>query len=165
MNDVMIRLAGLKDAPTVACLLFDAFAEYRPLYTDGGYAATAISAAEVATRMREGLVWVALCENVVVGTISVVRKGNSLYIRGMAVHPQSRGHRIGESLLKQTEDYAKRHSLSRLFLSTTPFLDRAFGLYEKFGFRRIDEGPHELLGTPLFTMEKLLLHDDLRKIS
>ena len=165
MNNVMIRLAELKDAPAVACLLFDAFAEYRPLYTDGGFTATAISAAEVATRMREGPVWVALCENVVVGTISVVRKGNSLYVRGMAVHPQARGRRIAERLLTQIEDYAATHSLERLFLSTTPFLDRAIRLYEKVGFRRIAEGPHGLLGTPLFTMEKFLTHDNLRKIS
>jgi len=165
MNNVMIRLAELKDAPAVACLLVNAFAEYRPLYTDGGFTATAISAEEVATRMREGPVWVALCENVVVGTISVVRKGNSLYIRGMAVHPQSRGHRIGERLLKEVEDYAATHGLERLFLSTTPFLGRAIRLYENFGFRRIAEGPHELLGTPLFTMEKFLAYDHVRKIS
>ena len=165
MNDVMIRLAELNDAPAVACLLFEAFAEYRPLYTDVGFAATAISAAEVAARMSEGPVWAALCENVIVGTISVVRKHNSLYIRGMAVHPQARGRRIGERLLKEIEDYAVTHSLQRLFLSTTPFLDRAIRLYEKVGFRRIAEGPHELLGTPLFTMDKFLPHDGLRKIS
>ncbi len=115
--------------------------------------------------MREGPVWVALCENVVVGTISVVRKGNSLYVRGMAVHPQARGRRIAERLLTQIEDYAATHSLQRLFLSTTPFLDRAIRLYEKVGFRRIAEGPHGLLGTALFTMEKFLTHDNLRKIS
>ena len=165
MNDVMICLAELKDAPAVAYLLSEAFVEYRPLYTPEGFAATVITAAQVETRMSEGPVWAAICESVIVGTISVVRKDDSLYVRGMAVHPAARGQRIGERLLTQTEDYAKRHSLSRLFLSTTPFLDRAIGLYEKFGFRCVAEGPHELLGTPLFTMEKLLLHDDLRKIS
>ena len=165
MNNVMIRLAELKDAPAVACLLSEAFVEYRPLYTPEGFAATVITAAQVETRMSDGPVWAAICDTVIVGTISVVRKGDSLYVRGMAVHPAARGQRIGERLLKQTEDYAKTLSLARLFLSTTPFLDRAIGLYEKFGFRRINEGPHELLGTPLFTMEKLLLHDDLRKFS
>jgi hypothetical protein len=30
-------------------------------------------------------------------------------------------------------------------------------LYEKFGFQRTGEGPHELAGTPLFTMEKKLV--------
>src|ERR1043166_7521333 len=156
MREVRLRLAALKDAPTVACLLSEAFDEYRPLYTPEGFAATVITAAQVETRMSEGPVWTAICENVIVGTISVVRKDDSLYVRGMAVHRDARGLRIGERLLKQIEDYVKR-LLARLFLSTTPFFDRAIGLYKKFGFRRTDEGPHELAGTPLFTMEKLLL--------
>ena len=146
MNNVMIRLAELKDAPAVACLLFDAFAEYRPLYTDGGFTATAISAEEVATRMREGPVWVALCENVVVGTISVVRKGNSLYVRGMAVHPQARGRRIAERLLTQIEDYAATHSLERLFLSTTPFLDRAISSVREGRFSAYCRRPSWIAG-------------------
>jgi len=41
-----------------------------------------------------------------------------------------------------------------MLLSTTPFLDDAIRLYQRFGFERIREGPHDLAGTPLFTMEK-----------
>ncbi|HEV8659305.1 MAG TPA: hypothetical protein VGS96_11840 [Thermoanaerobaculia bacterium] len=41
-----------------------------------------------------------------------------------------------------------------LVLSTTPFLDRAIALYERCGFRRTDEPPHDRFGTPLFTMRK-----------
>jgi short-subunit dehydrogenase len=40
-------------------------------------------------------------------------------------------------------------------LSTTP-LTRAISLYEQYGFRRSDEGPNNLFGTPLFTMVKVL---------
>jgi hypothetical protein len=36
----------------------------------------------------------------------------------------------------------------------TPFLNTAIRLYEAFGFRRMNDGPHDLFGTPLFTMEK-----------
>jgi hypothetical protein len=43
-----------------------------------------------------------------------------------------------------------------LLLSTTPFLSEAIKLYERSGFRRSTEGPRELFGTPLFTMEKQL---------
>src|SRR5260370_227302 len=43
-----------------------------------------------------------------------------------------------------------------MYLSTTPFLDRAIRLYERFGFQRSDEGPLDLFGTPLFTMTKRL---------
>jgi hypothetical protein len=45
-----------------------------------------------------------------------------------------------------------------LFLSTTPFLTHAIVLYEGLGFQRSNEGPHDLFGTPLFTMVKTLGH-------
>jgi ribosomal protein S18 acetylase RimI-like enzyme len=73
----------------------------------------------------------------------------------MAVSPRARGNRLGELLLEVVESFAAESNLSRLFLSTTPFLDRAIALYRNYGFERTEEGPHELFGTPLFTMEKL----------
>jgi len=91
------------------------------------------------------------------GTVSAVARADSLYVRGMAVLPAARGRRIGQCLLQQAEKFALGNHCRRLFLSTTPFLLRAIRLYEHFGFCRTDEGPRELFGTPLFTMEKLLL--------
>lgn len=93
-----IRRAIPEDAAAIASVLYGAFAEYEPLYTSGGFLATAISSEEVVKRMAEGPVWIALHEGEIVGTAS----------------------------------------------------------YEHFGFRRTDEGPHDLHGTPLFTMEKRL---------
>ena len=98
----------------------------------------------------------ALHDGRIVGTASAILKDDSLYIRGMAVTPLARGKSVGNHLLSHIENFAKANSVSRLFLSTTPFLDQAIRLYEKFGFRGTDQGPHELFGTPLFTMEKLL---------
>jgi len=74
----------------------------------------------------------------------------------MAVVPAARGQSVGELLLRQVESYATERGYARLVLSTTPFLHRAIRLYEKFGFTRNGDGPHELAGTPLFTMEKIL---------
>jgi N-acetylglutamate synthase-like GNAT family acetyltransferase len=99
---------------------------------------------------------VTISDGEIVGTASAVRKSESLYVRGMAVLPVTRGRRIGESLLEKIESYAREHNCRRMFLSTTPFLDRAIRLYERFGFQRTEEGPHDLFGTPLFTMEKLI---------
>jgi ribosomal protein S18 acetylase RimI-like enzyme len=132
------------------------FAEYRPLYTPDGYAATAITSEQVAERIVEGPVWVALSDEMVVGTVSVVARNASLYVRGMAVRPTARGQRIGELLLAQVEEFTGAEGFRRLFLSTTPFLDRAIRLYERLGFQRTDERSHDLFGTPLFTMEKFL---------
>ena len=151
-----MRLAGAADAPAIAFLLAEAFAEYRPLYTPAGFAATSITPDEVANRIEQGPVWVAVRDETILGTVSVIPKGQSLYIRGMAVLPTARGQRIGELLLTHIEKFAAAGVFRRLVLSTTPFLDRAIRLYEHFGFRRLDEGPNELFGTPLFTMEKVI---------
>ncbi len=66
--------------------------------------------------MNEGPVWVAERENTIIGIASVVRKGNSLYVRGMAVHPKARGARIGQLLLARIEEYAVGKGFQRLFL-------------------------------------------------
>lgn len=159
-REIEIRSAEVRDAPAIAFLLADSFAEYQPLYTAEGFAATAITGEQVAQRIAEGPVWVALSDESVVGTVTVVTRSESLYVRGMAVHPKARGQRIGELLLAEVERFAGAGRFQRLFLSTTPFLDRAIRLYERHGFQRTDQGPHDLQGTPLFTMEKFL-HDEV----
>jgi GNAT superfamily N-acetyltransferase len=151
-----IRLAELEEAPIIASVLREAFVEYEPLYTSGGLAATTPTGERIRARWQEGAVWVALLDGAIVGTVAAVPSGETLYIRSMAIVPAARGHGIGELLLREVEDYALEHAHNRLLLSTTPFLARAIRLYERFGFERSDEGPHDLFGTPLFTMVKTL---------
>lgn len=150
--NIEIRLATKEDASQIASVLEAAFEEYRSLYTEQGFAATTPTADQIQSRMLEGPIWIALVDRVVVGTASAVLRVEELYIRGMAVLPSARGLHLGELLLKQGEDFALAHNCKRLILSTTPFLLRAIRLYERAGFKRTEEGPHDLFGTPLFTM-------------
>ena len=150
-----LRRAHAGDELAISTVLLVAFRLYLPQYTPAGFAATTPSPSEVQRRMEEGPVWLAMIESDIVGTVSVVLRGErALYIRGMAVLPQARGQGIGNLLFELIYEYAKEHGCTKLVLSTTPFLDRAIRLYEKLGFVRTGEGPHDLHGTPLFTMEK-----------
>jgi GNAT superfamily N-acetyltransferase len=151
-----IRRAQYEDADAIAQVLLAAFIEYKPLYTVQGYAATTPGPEEIRNRIKDGPIWLAIGECEVLGTTSAILKGDSLYLRGMAVLPTARGQGMGDLLLKRAEDYALGHHCKRLVLSTTPFLSRAIRLYERFGFLKTDEGPHDLFGTPLFTMAKSL---------
>jgi len=144
------------DASAIASTLHRAFLEYESLYTPEAFAATISSPDRVRGRLTEGPIWVALQNNVVVGTVSAAPKGDALYIRGMAVDPAARGDGIGRELMKLVEEYAVERGFKRLYLSTTPFLSGAIRLYESCGFVRNDDGPNDLFGTPLFTMEKNL---------
>lgn len=155
-EQVEIRRASQADAAAIATVLYESFMEYRDLYTDGGFAATVLDPERALKRMEEGPVWMAWRDGKAVGTVAAVAKGSAAYIRGMAVLPSARGLGVGTALLKEVEGWAVRGKIDRLFLSTTPFLHSAIGLYEKFGFRREDQSVQDLFGTPLFTMEKVV---------
>jgi GNAT superfamily N-acetyltransferase len=146
----------VEDASAVASVLKKAFVEYKPLYTKQGYVATTPERGAILIRMQEGPLWVAVYEEHIVGTVSAVHKETGLYVRGMAVLPAARGFGVGRRLLEQVEAFAVQDGCVRLFLSTTPFLTQAIRLYEDFGFRATNYGPHDLFGTSLFSMEKML---------
>ena len=152
---LQIRRATPADAIAVSTVLHDSFAEFEPLYTARGFAATTLDGQQVLARMHEGPVWIALHDGQAVGTVAAVEEGDSLYIRGMAVLPDARRLKVAARLLNEVERYASETGCRRMFLSTTPFLDAAIRLYEKSGFRRMS-GSHDLHGTPLFMMEKFL---------
>lgn len=153
---IEIRLVSPGETNLVASILFESFIEYRPLYTNQGFAATTPSSTEIHERLNEGPIWLAFKDGVAVGTASVVPRGEELYVRGMAVAPGSRGLRLGDLLLQEIERFASANGYRRLVLSTTPFLSRAIKLYERLGFQRAPEGFSHLFGTPLFTMVKEL---------
>jgi N-acetylglutamate synthase-like GNAT family acetyltransferase len=155
-SQIQIRSAQIEDGAAIAEVLRQSFAEFKSLYTEEGFAATTPGAEQIHSRMMEGPVWVALRDGAIVGTVAATRQGESVYVRGMAVLPSARGYGVGTRLIEQVETCAVEENVVRIFLSTTPFLDSAIRLYESAGFRRTDQGPHNLFGTPLFTMEKLI---------
>jgi flavin reductase (DIM6/NTAB) family NADH-FMN oxidoreductase RutF/ribosomal protein S18 acetylase RimI-like enzyme len=162
MTFIQIRLADAGEAEYIASILLQAFTEFEPLYTPEAFAATTPTMEQIQNRWGEGPVWVAIDHEAIVGTVAAVPTNEGLYIRSMAVLPYARGHGIGELLLLHVERYAVAQGFYRMVLSTTPFLVSAIRVYEKFGFQRTGEGPLELMGTPLFTMEKYLKSQNSR---
>jgi len=153
---VEIRPADVDDVEAVADLLARSFAEYRARYTPEGYRATTRTGPELARRLTEGPTWIAVRDDVVVGTVSARVDGDALYLRSMAVLPEARGAGVGRALLATVEEHAVGLGLQRVWLSTTAVLVDAIDLYERAGFERVDRGPPDLFGTPLFAMEKRL---------
>jgi N-acetylglutamate synthase-like GNAT family acetyltransferase len=154
-QEIEIRRAEPGDTAAIAAVLYEAFIEFKHLYTEGGFAATVLNKEEVLRRMTEGPVWIAPSKDEIVGTVAAVQNRDSLYVRGMAVLPVARGAGTGKKLLDAVERFARDSGCRRLFLSTTPFLGMAINFYQSCGFRRTGK-PHDLFGTPLFTMEKFL---------
>jgi ribosomal protein S18 acetylase RimI-like enzyme len=153
-RSIEISRATVDEAASIAAVLHKAFVEYRSLYTAEAFAITTPTPAEIEQRWNEGPVWSVVKDGRLVGTVAAVAKGDALYIRSMAVVPSAKGQGIGKMLLVEAERFARAGGFQRMLLSTTPFLDDAIRLYQRFGFERIREGPHDLAGTPLLTMEK-----------
>lgn len=151
-----IRPATPEDVQAIEMVLRQAFAEYEALYTPEALSATTPPASLLGQRLAEGPTWVVTQDAAIVGTVSAVLKDTGVYVRSMAILPTQRGQGLGRWLLQEVEAFARAHNAARLFLSTTPFLARAIRLYEQFGFRQSADGPHDLFGTPLFTMVKNL---------
>jgi len=154
--NILIRRAVVEEAAIIARVLYQAFVEFEAQYTPAAFAATTSTSDQIQGRWSDGPVWVAILGNQLVGTISAVPKSEGLYIRSMAVLSWHRGHGIGHLLLQAVEQFAIAQGFQRMFLSTTPFLEQAIRLYEQFGFHRTNNAPHDLFGTPLFSMVKTL---------
>src|SRR5438045_1077418 len=118
---INIRRGERSDADAISAILSEAFAEYRPLYTPGGYLATTPAPKEILPRFAEGPLWIAFTNGLAAGTVSAVKKTDGLYIRSMAVRPSIRGAGVGKLLLQTVIAYAAEERCSRLYLSTTPF--------------------------------------------
>lgn len=155
-SNTLVRGAVTDEAAIIARVLYQAFVEFKAQYTPAAFAATTPTSDQIRERWSDGPVWVAVQGNQLVGTIAASPKSESLYIRSMAVLPSHRGRGIGQFLLQSIEQIAVVQGFQRMFLSTTPFLAGAIRLYERFGFQRTNASPHELFGTPLFSMLKLL---------
>lgn len=89
---------------------------------------------------NHGNFWVALHNEDVVGTISLLDIGNGqAALRKMFVHQNYRGSkkRTARNLLKTLLDWAKLHKLREIYLGTTPYFLAAHRFYEKNGFTKI----------------------------
>jgi GNAT superfamily N-acetyltransferase len=152
---VQIRRAKQRDAAEIESLIRESFREHEPAYTLEAFDLATPREREIEKRIREWAVWVAVDANVIVGTISAHSEGSALHIRSMAVHPRMRGQGIGKLLLARVEDFAFGDGYKRLLLNTTPFMNSAIRLYERFGFA-FTGTEQNWFGTRLRTMTKQL---------
>lgn len=149
------RMATASDASAISALLRRAFLEFEKLYTPQAFIATVQPENGILRRLEEGPVWVAQDNRGVIGSVSAVRSGASVIVRGMAVAPEARGQGIGKTLLISCDDFAREQGVDRMCLYTTPFLTSAIRLYQSSGYELTGEKaiPH---GTELLAMVKIL---------
>ncbi|UXH44005.1 GNAT family N-acetyltransferase [Rossellomorea vietnamensis] len=91
-------------------------------------------------QMGKGNFWVAVYNDHIVGTISLLDIGNNqVALRKMFVHKEFRGkqYKTASLLLNNAINWAKEHSIKAVYLGTTPQFLAAHRFYEKNGFTSI----------------------------
>ncbi len=107
---------------------------YRPRWRGGG---TAPVARKVA---RQELV--ASRNGAVLGVVEYLKRGEGLFLRGLAVHPCARREGVAGALIAHLKEMARAAGISRLELATIVETGNV-SIFERLGFRVTDIAPAE----------------------
>ena len=149
-----IRRATAHDSAAILECLSSAFAPFRESYSEKGFQDTVLSPETITTRLREMLVFVAVWEGSVIGTIGCKTVNHHEgHLRGMAVRPEQQGSSVATALLAHAEQELLNAGCSAITLNTTEPLKRAMRFYEKHGYRATGR-VRDFFGMPLFQYRK-----------
>lgn len=87
-----------------------------------------------------GQILFAQVDTKIVGTVALIKRDAGVYeLSKMAVTEEYKGLRIGQKLMYACIDYAGQHGVKRLFLDSNRTLIPALNLYNKVGFKEMEE--------------------------
>ena len=88
---------------------------------------------------KGGYIFFALNNSQVVGTMALILKENGIYeLNKMAVKKDLRGNGIGHQLIQFIIDYSVKNNFESVILYSNTVLKNSIHLYNKFGFKEID---------------------------
>jgi DNA-binding MarR family transcriptional regulator/GNAT superfamily N-acetyltransferase len=104
-----------------------------------------------------GQIFLALVGGEAVGTVALINdRDNSFELAKMAVTSKYRGLKIGEKLMNDCLDHARRAGKAKVFLLSNRKLIPAISLYRKFGFEEVPLDPNNLYQRTDIQMELIL---------
>ena len=86
------------------------------------------------THTEELVLWVAVENDAVVGTVTTRKEGDAQWVTALAVHPKYGGQGIGTALLNSVKQLAFNGGEKRVLLDVELENNRALVIYEKAGF-------------------------------
>ena len=127
---VGLRPAVAQDVPELRALASAAYEGYvlrigRP---------PAPMTADYAHAVRDGQVWVAEADGVLVGLAVLVLREDHLLLENIAVSPAAQGQGVGGRLLGFAEEYARRHGLRQVRLYTNEAMTENLAYHPRRGY-------------------------------
>jgi predicted N-acetyltransferase YhbS len=111
--------------------------------------------ADLARRLRDGLVLVAQADGRFIGSVFAARQGDALYLTRLAVAPAWRQRGVGRALVAAAEAEARAAGLRRLILRVRTNLPGNRAYFEGLGFAVTGQGQDP--GRPPYdVMERIL---------
>ena len=90
-------------------------------------------------------IWIVDDNEDIPGTIAIVDAGNDVaQLRWFAVHPKASWKGIGKALLEKALRFCQQQHYKEVFLWTVKGQEIARAMYDKSGFRVIEENTHEV---------------------
>ena len=93
--------------------------------------------------------WIAEIDGEPVGSVFLVRASDEVAnIRLLLVEPSARGLGIGRALVEQCIEFARERGTRKITLWTQSILVGARAIYQKQGFRLVEQWVHDDFGKP-----------------
>ncbi|SOC11034.1 ribosomal protein S18 acetylase RimI-like enzyme [Ureibacillus xyleni] len=80
------------------------------------------------------ILWIALLDDKLAGTVTSAKEGDVQWITALAVHPDFQGQGVATALLNWVKDFALRNGENLIMLEVEIENERALAVYEKAGF-------------------------------
>lgn len=90
-----------------------------------------------------GHIYLAQVEGEIVGTISLIKDGETYELSKMAVHPDYQGYGLGRKLMQAALDKAQALGVASIYLLTNTKLAVANNLYQRFGFIEVEPSDYD----------------------
>ncbi|NLC62837.1 MAG: GNAT family N-acetyltransferase [Thermoanaerobacterales bacterium] len=130
----IIRRAKPLDAPNVYDILQKAFREYADASGIKKLEALTETVEDIERAIKEKVVFIAIIDNVIVGTVRVDISGNSAYISRFAVNSAYRNIGIGKSLINLVDKYLISKKVKSVSLHTASRYGALVRFYYGRGF-------------------------------